>query len=95
MTAWGQIVASLSAQPAKYSKKLKEPVPEKKCTTCGVIKKRAEFYTRADHSPNCLMSRCKECFIAAQKRKRHAAKSSYKIGDNSIDPIARFDWPDD
>ena len=95
MNAWTQIVASISAQPAQHSRKVKEPVPEKKCTTCGIIKKRADFYARSDHSPNCLMSRCKECFIAAAKKKRQTAKSNYKIGDNSIDPVAKFEWPDD
>ena len=94
MNAWSQIVESLSQQPIPYKPKSKELVPEKKCTSCGVVKKRSEFYNRADHSPNALMSRCKECFVTLQKKKRHAAKAKYTIGDNSYDEDAKFEFPD-
>ena len=94
MTPWQHIVASIGTQPAPYKPKAKELLPEKKCTSCGIVKQRSEFYHRADHSPNSLMSRCKECVINSRKRRRAEEKAKYKIGDNSFDRIAKFEFPD-
>ncbi len=36
---------------------------EKRCTQCGIVKLRSEFYPRKSSSPNAIRAECKQCSI--------------------------------
>lgn len=82
MNVWSQIVEAYikpqkSVEPAqkKVGRKPVAYVTEKKCTICGEVKPRSEFYSRHDRSPDALTSRCKRCYI----RNTNHRYDKYKI----------------
>lgn len=72
MSVWGQIVAAYVGPVVEEPKprKLREPITEKQCSACGVVKPRAEFYPRPSHSPNAISQKCKVCYTEHYKKKR-------------------------
>jgi hypothetical protein len=99
MSAWGQIVSEFS-KPVTRAKASRTFAMEKRCTKCGEIKHRNQFYARTDHSPGALMSQCKICCSALQVKRRESRKKAEanmkaKREDLNNIPAAKFEWPDD
>jgi hypothetical protein len=99
MTAWSQIISDFS-KPIAQPKRARTFTIEKRCSKCGEVKPRDEFYTRVDHSPGALMSRCKACVNASQAKRRESAKKAEanlkaRVAERNSKPAATFDWPDD
>lgn len=80
MSIWGKIVEDHaahipeSAKPVEAKARVYNTATEKRCSKCGEIKPRSEFYPRRNHSPNAVSQMCKVCHVQYHSERRRAKK---------------------